>query len=157
MALWLATDRNLIPIKLEDYSRNEGLPQMPYSISRSDEFREIAPGVWYPFRSTVASLDHWQDVAGRGIGIASRRVYVVDSVTITPKINAALFHDVVLPAGTPVHVSDEQGNHIGEYDQEKEGVAEITPAHYQSLLAQTKDRDAQRKARAAREKRPQPK
>ena len=151
MALWLATDRNFIPIKLEHYSRNVGSSQMPYSISRSDDFRRIAPGLWYPFRSTWTSLDHWQDRAGRGIGVAGRRVYEVESVTLAPKVNPALFRDVVFPAGTQVEVSDEQGNHVGGYDQEKEGVAEITPARYQSLLSQAKDRDAQRKARAARE------
>jgi BlaR1 peptidase M56 len=46
IALWLATDRNFIPIKLEHYGGNFGLAPMPSGISRCDDFRQIAPGVW---------------------------------------------------------------------------------------------------------------
>jgi thiol-disulfide isomerase/thioredoxin len=146
-ALWLATDRNYVPIKLEHYGGNFGLPPMPGGISRCDDFREIAPGVWYPFRSTLMSFDNWQDMARRRITLNWRRVYEVESATPSPKVDAALFHDIVLPAGTKVQVSDEDGHYVGQYDQDREGVAEVTPVRYLSLLSEAKVRDDEQKAR----------
>ena len=147
IALWLATDRNYIPIKLEHYGGNFGLPPMPAGISRSDDFRQIAPGVWYPFRSTLLSFDNWQDMAQHRITLNWRRVYEVESATSSPKVDAGLFHEVVLPAGTKVQVSDEERNYLGQYDQDGEGVAEISPARYLSLLSGAKVRDEEQKAR----------
>ena len=144
---WLATDRNYIPIKLEVYGGNFGLWPMPTEISRCDDFRELAPGVWYPFRSTLLSFDNWQDMARRRLTLNWRRVYEVESATLSPAVDVALFHDVVLPAGTKVQVSDENGTHVGQYEQAGEGVAEIAPARYLSLLSEAKVRDDEQKAR----------
>jgi thiol-disulfide isomerase/thioredoxin len=147
MALWLATDRNYIPIKLEHYGGNFGLWRMPTSISRCDDFRQIAPGVWYPFRSTQLAFDYWQDMARGRITLNWRQVYEVESARLSPRVDAALFHDVVLPAGTKVQVSDEEGHYLGQYNQDREGVAEITPARYLALLSEAKVRDEEQKAR----------
>jgi thiol-disulfide isomerase/thioredoxin len=62
-------------------------------------------------------------------------------------VDVALFRDVVLPAGTKVQVSDEQGDYLGEYEQAREGIAEITPARYLSLLSEAEVREEQQKAR----------
>jgi thiol-disulfide isomerase/thioredoxin len=120
---------------------------MPAGISRCDDFRQIAPGVWYPFRSTLLSFDNWQDMARRRITLNWRRVYEVASATSSPKLDAGLFHDVVLPAGTKVQVSDEERRYLGQYEQAGEGVAEITPARYLSLLSEAKFRDEEQEAR----------
>jgi thiol-disulfide isomerase/thioredoxin len=123
------------------------VPRTPTGIYRCDDFRQIAPGVWYPFRSTLLAFDRWQEMAGRGIALNWRRDYHIISVTPSPKVNAALFHDFVLPADTKVQLSDESGNHVGQFDQEKPGVAEITQARYLQLLSQAKVRDDEQKAR----------
>ena len=146
-AFWLATDRNYIPIKLEHYGGNFGLPPMPGGISRCDNFREISPGLWYPFRSTVLSFENWQHMAQRRLTVNWRRVYEVESAALSPVVDVALFHEVVLPAGTKVQVSDEDGNYVGQFEQAGEGVAEIAPARYLSLFAEAKVRDDEQKAR----------
>jgi hypothetical protein len=50
IVLYLATDRNCIPIKMELFGTNSANPLMATRICRCDDFREIAPGQWYPFR-----------------------------------------------------------------------------------------------------------
>jgi thiol-disulfide isomerase/thioredoxin len=147
MALWLATDRNYIPIKLEHYGGNFGLQPMPTGISRSDDFREVAPGLWYPFRSTLLAFNNWVDMAQRRLTLNWRRVYEVESATPAPAADAALFHDVILPAKTKVQVSDQDGRFLGEFEQAEEGVAEIAPARYLSLLSEAKVRDEEQQAR----------
>jgi beta-lactamase regulating signal transducer with metallopeptidase domain/thiol-disulfide isomerase/thioredoxin len=147
MAFWLATDRNFIPIKLEHYGGNFGLPPMPSGISRCDDFREIAPGVWYPFRSTLLAFDNWQEMARRRITLNWRRVYHVESATLSPKVDTALFRNVVVPAATKVQVSDEERNYLGQYDQGVEGVAEISPARYLSLMSEARVREEEKTAR----------
>ena len=120
---------------------------MPSGISRCDDFRQIAPGVWYPFRSTLMSFDNWQGMAQRRIILNWRRDYEVESATLSPKVDAALFHEVVLPAETKIQVSDEMGRFVGQYDQDRAGVAEIAPARYLSFLSEAKVRDDEQKAR----------
>ena len=59
VVLFLAIDRNYIPTKLEHYGGNFGYRDMPAGVSSCDNFREIAPGTWYPFRVTELSFDNW--------------------------------------------------------------------------------------------------
>jgi thiol-disulfide isomerase/thioredoxin len=147
MAVWLAIDRNYIPIKLEHYGGNFGLQPMPGAIYRCDDFREIAPGIWYPYRATLFSFDNWQDMARGRITLTWHRDYKVESVTLSPKADAELFKNVVVPAGTKVQVSDEDGDYVGQYIQLVEGPAEITPAGYLLLLSEAKVRKEQQEAR----------
>jgi hypothetical protein len=50
--LWLARERNYLPVRAEDvdYAAGKGLPQ---SIGTAGDFREIAPGAWFPFSSEL--------------------------------------------------------------------------------------------------------
>ena len=86
-----------------------GSAPTPAGISRCDDFRELAPGLWYPFRSTLlpsTTGSTWPGAGSPSTGAAftrwSRR-------RCPPRWTLALFHDVVLPAGTKVQVSDEDG------------------------------------------------
>ena len=147
MAFWLARDRNLIPIKMEQYGGNAGLRPMPGAIHHVDEFREISPGTWFPFRTTSVAFDDWQGMSQGRIILNWRRVYEVESATPTAEGDVALFSDVPLPAGIKVQVSDADGQYLGEYTQEREGVAEISTARYLSLQSEAKVRDEAKLAR----------
>ena len=128
MAFWLATDRNWIPIKLEHYGGNSGLRPIPTGIHLALDFREVAPGIWFPFRSTQIAFDNWVDIAFGRITVNWRRDYAIESVTLAPTINAALFHDVVVTAGTEVYLIDQDPEIKGKFVQEKDGVPESPPA-----------------------------
>jgi thiol-disulfide isomerase/thioredoxin len=147
MALWLATDRNLIPIKLEHYGAKFGLQPIPGGICRCDDFREIAPDLWYPFRSTRLALDNWGRSRQRRMIITAQRVYEVKSVKVSPAVDASLFCNVMVPATSKVQVSDENGRSIGEFEQDVDGVAEITPARYLAMQSEAKVRDREQEAR----------
>ena len=140
IVLFLATDRNLIPIKIEDYGGNFVYNAMPTAVSRCDDFREIAPGTWYPFRVTEVAFDNGVPTAQGRVLLNWRRAYQIKSVTPSPEVPNALFHDVIVPRGTKVQVYDEDRNDLGEYEQLQDGVAEVTPARYLELWSQAKGR-----------------
>jgi thiol-disulfide isomerase/thioredoxin len=147
MAFWLATDRNYIPIKMEPYGGNLGSPSTLNGLYRSDDVREIAPGLWYPFRTTILAFSN-RALASRRLTLNWRREYEIKSVKLSPRRDDALFR-VVVPAGTKVQVVAEDGNYLGQFEQGKQGVPEIAPARYLSMLADAKVRDDDQQARQA--------
>jgi thiol-disulfide isomerase/thioredoxin len=132
---------------LEHYGGNFGLNPMPGGLYRCHDFRQIAPGVWFPFRTTLFAFDNWQDMARGRITLNWRRDFEVESVTLSPKVDAALFKDVVVTAGTKVQVSDEDRDYIGQFEQEHDGIAELTAAKYLSLVAERKVQEEEQQAR----------
>ncbi len=143
---WLAIDRNYIPIKVEHYGGNFGMLPLPSGSSRCEDFRQIAPGLWYPYRSTCLAFDR-QEMAKHRLTLNWQRVYEVKSVTLTPSLDTALFRNVVVPARTKVQVNDEERKHLGQFDQDRDGVAEISPARYLALLSEAKIRDEKKQER----------
>jgi thiol-disulfide isomerase/thioredoxin len=143
---WLATDRNYIPIKMESYGGNFGLHPLPTGISRCHDLREIAPGVWYPFRSTHFAFHH-VDMMQRRLVLSWRRTYEVVSAELAPQVDGVLFHKVVTPAGIKVQVSDDEARFLGSFIQEKEGPLEISPSQYLAIQSTAKVRDEERQAR----------
>ena len=147
MALYLATDRNDIPIKMELFGSNFANPLMATGISRCDDFREIAPGLWYPFRVTKLGFDNGAPMGQGWLLVNWRREYTIESVTLAPKLDDAIFRNVIAPAGAVVHVRDEIGRSIGEFPQTETGIPSITPERYQELVSQMKARVAKQQAR----------
>ncbi len=143
MVLFLAVDRNLIPIKLEQYGGNFGYSKMPTGVSRCDDFREIAPGTWYPFRVVELAFDDWIPAAQGWILLNWRREYRIGSVAMSPRVDDAVFRGAALPEGTKVQVLDEHGKFLGESEQLQDGIPSITPGRYEDL---------RKRARASEEK-----
>src|SRR5262249_19037558 len=112
-----------------------------------DDFREIAPGTWYPFRVVELSFENWIPMAQGRILLNWRREYRIESVTMAPKVDAALFHEVVVPGGTKVQVSDEDGDYLGKYEQPQDGAPAVTPARYLELWNQAQVRKEEEQAR----------
>ncbi len=136
IVLFLATDRNHIPVKLERYSGNVAYDAIPVGVSHCGDFREVAPGTWYPFRVSEWSFNSVARLAHGRILLSTRRDYQIESVTMSPKVDHALFHDVIVPEGTTVAVLDEDGSRLGQFDQPQEGVAAITTARFLELRSQ---------------------
>jgi hypothetical protein len=119
---WLARDRNYLPVRRESYSRRfaHGLPE---AISTASDWREIAPGVWYPFFDSTDRFDAYGVSAlshGRLV-IGWREDLATQTITLKPQVSPSLFTDVVVPQGTEVLVSDAEGNRIGTYPQQTTG------------------------------------
>ncbi len=136
IVLYLATDRNDIPIKMECYSGDRRDHLMPSGVYRCDDFREIAPGLWYPFRVNELGL-HIETHLGQGwLRLSWRRDVTIDSVTLAPKVDEVLFRDVIAPAGASIQVQDERGQTVGQYQQAEAGVPSLTTAEYLKHLSQ---------------------
>jgi thiol-disulfide isomerase/thioredoxin len=134
--LYLATDRNDIPIKREFYFRDPSAQLIPDLVVRSDDFREIAPALWYPFRVAEFRLKAGVNMGQRWILLSWRRDTSIDSVTLSPRVDESLFRDVVVPAGAQVQVRDERGGNVGLFQQAETGPLSITPARYLELWSQ---------------------
>ncbi len=138
IVLFLAVDRNLIPIKVEHYGGNFGYSKMPTGVSRCEDFREIAPGTWYPFRVVELAFDYWIPAAQGRLLLNRRREYRIGSVAVSPRVDEAVFRGAAVPQGTKVQVIDEGGQPLGECEQLRDGVPSITPGRYEELRKQAR-------------------
>lgn len=92
--LWVAPGRNFLPVRIERL-HTLGFPELqgaPYAVERPSDFREVRPGLWFPFRSLHYLI--WSDKAP--LLIETR----VDSVALNEE--AVLPARIALPAGTQV-------------------------------------------------------
>ena len=147
VVLYLATDRNDVPIKLEFYNDSLGDRLMPSTVYRCDDFRQIAPGLWYPFRVIEQGFLIGAHMGQGWILLNWRRDYTIDSVTRAPKVDEAVFRDVIAPAGAGVSVRDADGRYVSSFQQAEDGVPSITPARYMELLSRAKVGAEEQKAR----------
>lgn len=146
IVLFLAVDRNLIPIRMERYGGNSGSSTIPTGVSRCEDLREIAPGTWYPFRVVEIAFDSWIPMAQGRILLNWRREYRIESVVLAPRVDDDVFRGAPVPEGTKVHVLDEEGKPLGEIEQLQEGASSITPERYEELKKQARARDEQERA-----------
>ncbi len=133
--LFLATDRNHIPIRIESYGGDFGGRPMPTGISHCDDFREIAPGVWYPFHFAELAFDNEVAAAQGWIVLDWRRETDITSAILAPRVDEAVFRKVIAPAGVTVQVLDEDGRLLDRSEQAEDGIPSITPAGYLKLLS----------------------
>jgi hypothetical protein len=136
--LYLATDRNDLPIRLE-YFGNPSQRPFPTAISRCDDLREIAPGLWYPFRLTDVGIDWWSAIVEGWVVLTWRRDTTIESVTLAPRVSDAVFHDVTVPAGSIVQVWDETGRFIAQVQQAEDGVPSLELKPYLEFLLASRE------------------
>ena len=119
---------------------------MPTRTGHCEDFREIAPGLWYPVRVTELGLEVGSHMGQGWLLLNWRRDTTIDSVTLAPRVDEAIFRDVIVPAGAKVQVQDEAGQAVGEFEQADAGIPSITPERYQELVTQMKARVAKQQA-----------
>jgi thiol-disulfide isomerase/thioredoxin len=147
LVMHLATDRNHIPIQQEFFADNLDSRLMPNWLERCDDFREIAPGLWYPFRVTELGFVVGAHMGQGWILLNWRRDYTIDSVTRAPRVDEAVFRDVIAPAGAQVQVRDEDGTNVGVFQQAEAGIPSIATARYLEMLSQVQVGDEEQQAR----------
>ena len=99
--LWIAIDRNYFPIKSVGYQLRSHAT-VPSCTARLSEFKEIQPGVWFPFRLTYSSTEpaHLR----RGQEVAQKKVeFAVENVSLTPNHPAAFFRSIAIPNSARVY------------------------------------------------------
>jgi hypothetical protein len=100
--LWLAVDRNYLPVKSEAfnyfYSRD-----MAIETSSMTDLREIADGVWFPYQSEISVFAELALLEKKESILSWRREYLVTDVSLSPLYDVDFFRDVQFPDGTPVY------------------------------------------------------
>lgn len=132
--LWLAPERNYLPIRSErcDLTCSETLPTGSTQVA---EWQELKPGVWLP--SQVIALAY--DQSGRyGIGSGQILVQVredrhVERATVDVSVSEDLFAPAA-PAGK-VSVVDAMGHTIGEIRQRQPGPATVPDEKWRLMTA----------------------
>lgn len=97
--LWLAPERNLIPVRKVAYTYRWS-NDVPLAESTVDEWKEIRPDIWFPIKAHTDAYD-FRTVQEEGkTKLRWRKQYDVESVSLEPKTNPATFNELEFPAGT---------------------------------------------------------
>jgi len=81
--IWLARDRNYLPIRMELYQANWS-KSLPIGVMTAEDLREIAPGIWFPYVVKEFWNQTWNETPiAAGVVVVERRTdYVVRSVVL---------------------------------------------------------------------------
>jgi hypothetical protein len=123
--LWLARDRNLLPVR-QEWHLSDPRVKLPYSVDYVNELREVRLGLWFPERTTHMSFEESYLFENRP-RVSWRRDMRVEELTVEPKVDDKLFTMIEIPAGASVSVRDENNESLGDYQQKKAGNIEISP------------------------------
>jgi hypothetical protein len=122
--LWLAHDRNLIPVRFEEY---RGDQKLPARLEVIDNFSEPSPGVWYPAHKTRYIFRQTIPPATRQgyLFVDQQWDYSVQAVSFNPAAPAGIFSQIVIPEQTEVQYFDKSGKLIAKIPQLTDGVPEM--------------------------------
>jgi len=100
--LWLAEDRNYIPVRCLAYTFKVSR-EKPVGEATVDEWQEPSPGIWYPKRiRSIAYEKELIKTAGKQ-QLRWRRDFVVEQVTLNPNYGVSFFRNLAFPDGTAVY------------------------------------------------------
>lgn len=93
--LWLAVDRNYLPIRNELFlGRMKGQAEQ---IWRYSDLREISPGVWFPMRASLVVYDKLWFNEDHKLVVNNSEEYVVEKAVLDPRYDISLFRDIPIP------------------------------------------------------------
>jgi hypothetical protein len=122
--LWLAKERNLIPVRFEEYRPGETLP---VRLEIVEKFSEPSPGVWYPahktryiFRQQIAPA-----VREGYLFVDQCWDYTVNAVSLDPLVSDVTFSQIVVDEGIDVQYFDKHGKLFNKITQTSDSVPEM--------------------------------
>lgn len=107
--VWLAKDRNYLPVKTIGYAPKYSLT-IPLEEGVSTDFRELKPGIWLPFKHVVSV---YSPPIGKNADrklLSNVDVWLIHSAHLDPSHDVAFFRSIPFPKGTAVYEVD--GNQI---------------------------------------------
>ncbi len=104
--LWLATDRNYIPMRHE-WREPHWSERLPTGIKSVDAWQELAPGVWHPQHVTLVSHEKSAEV-DLATGHIVRQWHKEYTIT-RASLEAEPLAEPNVPKGTKVQVQNEEG------------------------------------------------
>jgi hypothetical protein len=101
--LWLAEDRNYIPIRRFGFTFRYS-DTVPIGEGSVTELREVAPDVWFPITAEITVYDGIElKRTGRRDRVSNRSNYWVEEVSLAPRYDISYFRDLSIPEGTFVY------------------------------------------------------
>jgi hypothetical protein len=102
--LWISPERNYLPVRSEFYFRDQWKPgATPGEVGHAEDFRKIAPGVWFPFRVVSECNDLEAERKEGKKQLRNQRVYTVEKAELDPHYDDSLFQDIPFPDGAIVY------------------------------------------------------
>jgi hypothetical protein len=100
--LWLAVERNFLPIRFEDYNmmKNEAHPSVR---AVSEDIREIEKGIWIPFKVVIRYFDPETFRNENKIVVANEQIYEIKKVDLNPNYPIETFQNVSIKEGAMVN------------------------------------------------------
>jgi hypothetical protein len=138
--LWLARDRNLLPVRFEQH-----FPKVheifPREATYVEDLREIRSGVWYPHRTTTLRFREYGDLSGlceNRLIVNTRICEDVKKLTVNLTAGAKLFSQIEAPKGTVIWVYDERNKELGEHKLSADGNIDLSPEELSELKQEAK-------------------
>lgn len=147
--LWLARDRGMLPIRREWHGGGWS-DTLPGSCAYVDEIREVAPGVWFPYRSRHLAFQNFsRDGLVQG-QLAVQWRYDREIMSVDwPISREDTSYQVEVPEGTAVGVRDEEGQNLGWFKQTASGVIKLSDEDLLKLRKNAKGTKAKAALREA--------
>lgn len=111
--LWLAPERNWLPVKEEGFQPCD--PVNPVVRCVADDFRELSPGVWLPFRKSEQMWDAYEIRVNKKVFLEHESKAVVEYARLDPNYAVALFREVPIPPGAAVYEVNKDGRITKSY------------------------------------------
>jgi hypothetical protein len=102
--LWLAPERNYFPVKETAFGRPQKVGAHPMESGHSDNFREISPGIWFPFHTTVTVYNLQESKEGQEPIVNNIRDTAIEKAELDPHYDVSFFRDIPFADGMPVYV-----------------------------------------------------
>jgi hypothetical protein len=99
--VWLAPDRNYLPIKTAGYAVSWNR-DLPIEVGEVSDFREIAPGIWLPFRCSTKTYDGYSLGKNKAV-LSNTWECIIDKASLEPNYDVSLFEDIPFPDDAVVY------------------------------------------------------
>lgn len=123
--LWLARERNLIPVKMAHYTSPK--PRIMTGSGEIQAWREVHEGVWSPARCLLNTYggDETRESYREEGGYSSTTT--VEKINLNPSYTRDYFSKVEVPKGAKVYVLDAAGKILETQTQKNPGLLDIPP------------------------------
>jgi hypothetical protein len=103
--IWLAVERNYLPIRIEAYRKWTGPVDWdrPFRIATVQNMREVEPGLWLPMHTKDVSYDVKALAEENRMLEPTIREVIVQQVRLNPNYDISLFRDIKFPPGIAVY------------------------------------------------------
>ncbi len=99
--IWLATEKNYLPVKIVAYDNNMG--NLIVCEAEVERFVELDHGIWIPVKMTSKGYDETAFYQNKTYQLNDTYIAEITDASLNPKISPDTFHENRIPDGAKVH------------------------------------------------------